>query len=71
MARTMRQKSANGAGSAFETTLWVAEGKQRGHTGAAKSTNLALGLVFLKYISDAFDEKQRRRGVSAADPKCE
>lgn len=47
-------KSSNGAKLGFEQTLWAAADKQRGHMDAAEYKHVVLGLIFLKYISDAF-----------------
>ncbi len=49
-------KTSNGAKLGFEQTLWAAADKQRGHMDAAKYKHVVLGLIFLKYISDAFQE---------------
>ena len=49
----------------FETTLWAAADKLRGNMDAAEYKHVALGLIFLKYISDRFDE---RRAEILADP---
>jgi len=38
----------------FEEKLWVAANKQRGHMDAGEYKHVVLGLIFLKYISDAF-----------------
>jgi type I restriction enzyme M protein len=46
----------NGANLGFEQKLWQAADKLRGHMDAADYKNVVLGLVFLKYISDAFQE---------------
>ncbi len=57
MARTKNnQKNNNGAKLGFEETLWQAADKQRGHMDAAEYKHVVLGLIFLKYISDAFGE---------------
>jgi len=47
----------NGANLGFEQTLWQAADKLRGNMDAADYKNVVLGLVFLKYISDAFQER--------------
>jgi len=60
----------NGANLGFEEKLWAAADKLRGHTDAAEYKHVVLGLIFLKYISDAF--RQRYDAVSAdefADPE--
>jgi hypothetical protein len=47
----------NGSGLGFETTLWSAAEKLKGNMDAAEYKHVVLGLIFLKYISDAFEEK--------------
>ena len=46
----------NGANLGFEQKLWQSADKLRGSMDAADYKNVVLGLVFLKYISDAFQE---------------
>src|ERR1700742_1676326 len=41
---------------ALEEKLWAAADKLRGHMDAAEYKHVVLGLIFLKYISDAFQE---------------
>lgn len=50
------QKNGNGAKLGFEQTLWAAVDKQRGHMDAAEYKHIVLGLIFLKYIFDTFNE---------------
>jgi type I restriction enzyme M protein len=59
MARTSSspKKQSNGANLGFEQKLWQAADKLRGHMDAAEYKHVVLGLIFLKYISDAFEEK--------------
>lgn len=40
----------------FETKLWAAADKLRGHMDSAEYKHVVLGLIFLKYISDSFEE---------------
>lgn len=40
----------------LEKTLWTAADKLRNNMDAAEYKHVVLGLIFLKYISDAFDE---------------
>ena len=49
-------KNGNGANLGFEEKLWAAADKLRGHMDAAEYKHVVLGLVFLKYIADAFQE---------------
>ena len=59
----------------IETTLWASADKLRGHLDAAEYKHVVLGLVFLKYISDAFqvrydalaDEEANDAGVDPED----
>lgn len=41
----------------FEEKLWKTADKLRGSMDAAEYKSVALGLIFLKYVSDAFEEK--------------
>jgi type I restriction enzyme M protein len=51
------KKSKNGANLGFESTLWQAADKLRGNMDASDYKHVVLGLIFLKYISDAFEER--------------
>ncbi len=68
--RAKRQKAA-GAEPKLETTLWAAADKLRGHMDAAEYKHVVLGLIFLKYISDAFEEHQNKLREDIANPKSE
>jgi type I restriction enzyme M protein len=59
MARPAKNKKSNGNGAnlGFEATLWAAADKLRNNMDAAEYKHVVLGLIFLKYISDAFEEK--------------
>lgn len=46
----------NGANLGFEEKLWKAADKLRSNMDAAEYKHVVLGLIFLKYISDAFSE---------------
>lgn len=65
------QKNSNGATLGFEQKLWAAADKLRGHMDAADYKHVVLGLIFLKYISDAFEERHRalvkEEGADAED----
>ena len=69
MARK-RQQPNNGASLGFEEKLWQAADKLRGHMDAAEYKHVVLRLVFLKYISDAFEEhRQKLVAAAGADPE--
>ena len=53
-------KKMNNAGSSFgfEAQLWAAADKLRGNMEPSDYKHVALGLIFLKYISDAFEAKR-------------
>ena len=55
--KSSKAKNGDGAGLGFEEKLWAAADKMRGHMDAAEYKHVALGLIFLKYISDAFKER--------------
>lgn len=48
--------SKNGANLGFEQKLWISADKLRSNMDAAEYKHVVLGLIFLKYISDAFTE---------------
>jgi len=63
-------KQGNGANLGFEKDLWEAANKLRGHMDASEYKHVVLGLIFLKYISDAFEElHQKLAGDELADPE--
>ena len=47
-----------GANLGFEAQLWAAADKLRGNMEPSDYKHVALGLIFLKYISDAFEAKR-------------
>jgi type I restriction enzyme M protein len=56
----------------LETTLWKAADKLRKNIDAAEYKHVVLGLIFLKYISDAFEELYARLKAEeelGADPE--
>ncbi|MGH2344872.1 MAG: type I restriction-modification system subunit M, partial [Chloroflexota bacterium] len=52
------KRAGNGANLGFEEKLWAVADKMRGHMDPAEYKHVTLGLIFLKYISDAFDERR-------------
>jgi len=66
-----RGRQSNGANLGFEETLWQAADRMRGHMDPAEYKHVALGLIFLKYISDAFDERYGQLELWIADPQHE
>ncbi len=50
-------KSDNTAEIGFEEQIWKAADKLRGNLDASEYKNVVLGLIFLKYLSDKFDER--------------
>jgi len=76
MPKTKRTDSSksNGANLGFEATLWLAADKMRNNMDAAEYKHVVLGLIFLKYISDSFEEQhaklvaQQSEGANAEDP---
>src|SRR5260370_25583662 len=56
---TTAKKNGNGTGLGFEEKLWLAADKMRGHVDSAEYKHIVLGLIFLKYLSDVFQERYR------------
>ena len=44
----------------LKSTLWKAADKLRGSLDSSQYKDVVLGLIFLKYVSDAFDERHRQ-----------
>ena len=71
--RTKRQ-SKTGANVGYEGELWKMADALRGSMDAAEYKHVVLGLIFLKYISDAFEEMhvrlegERDQGADPEDP---
>jgi len=54
----------------FEQKLWQAADKMRSNMDAAEYKHVVLGLIFLKYISDSFEEKHNElKNIKNADPE--
>lgn len=51
--------NGNNADIGFEKQIWNAACVLRGNMDASEYKNVVLGLIFLKYISDRFEEKHR------------
>ena len=65
-----KQANRNGAALGFEAKLWAAADKLRGNMEPSDYKHVALGLIFLKYISDAFEAKRAAlTGEELADPE--
>ncbi len=73
---TEKPNKANdtGANLGFEAKLWAAADALRNNMDAAEYKHVVLGLIFLKYISDAFEAKhaeleaQKKQGADPEDP---
>ena len=51
----------------LKDTLWKAADKLRGSMDASQYKDVVLGLVFLKYVSDAFEERRKFLEQATAD----
>jgi len=54
------KSNVNGANLGFEAKLWLAADKMRNNMDAAEYKHVVLGLIFLKFISDSFEEMHQR-----------
>jgi type I restriction enzyme M protein len=70
------QEKSSSANLGFESKLWLAADKLRGTMDSGEYKHVVLGLLFLKYISDAFEDlnamliegKGEFKGSDAEDP---
>lgn len=63
------QEVKNGVNLGFEEKMWQAADKLRNNMDAAEYKHVVLGLLFLKYISDAFEEKYEAVISAGDDPE--
>ena len=72
MATNMRRRvppgAGDGAATGYEAELWRTADALRGGMDAAGYKHAVLGLVFLKYVSDAFGEARQQLEGEGADP---
>jgi type I restriction enzyme M protein len=70
----MAAMSGNGATVGYEAQLWQMADALRGGMDAAEYKHVCLGLLFLKYISDAFEDRhsflisEQAKGADPEDP---
>ena len=57
---TKGDKSNGGATIGYEAELWAMADALRGSMDASEYKHVVLGLIFLKYVSDAFEELRKR-----------
>ena len=77
MAKTKIKTSTtngNGANIGYEAQLWQMADALRGSMDSGEYKHVTLGLLFLKYISDAFEEQharlegEKKQGADPEDP---
>ena len=70
--KARKTPNKSGATTSYEAELWRMADALRGNMDAAEYKHVVLGLIFLKYISDAFEEAHARleteQGIGA-DPE--
>jgi len=64
---TANKKTPNGAALSIENELWETADKLRGHLDAAEYKSVVLGLIFLKYVSDMFEQVRARVEAEGLD----
>ncbi|MGA9992865.1 MAG: class I SAM-dependent DNA methyltransferase, partial [Thiobacillaceae bacterium] len=74
MAKPNKTNNGTTANLGYEAQLWQMADALRNNMDAAEYKHVVLGLIFLKYISDAFEakhaelESQKAQGVDPEDP---
>jgi len=71
-SKTSASPASNGATVGYEAELWRMADALRGSMDAAEYKHVVLGLIFLKYISDAFEERfnqLQEQVAEGADPE--
>jgi type I restriction-modification system DNA methylase subunit len=65
-----KTKNDSGANLGFEAKLWLTADKMRNNMDAAEYKHVVLRLIFLKYISDAFEEHHEKLEIEADIVDC-
>jgi type I restriction enzyme M protein len=60
MAKTPNKENDSTAHLGFEAKLWLTADKLRNNMDAPEYKHVVLGLIFLKYISDTFEEHRTK-----------
>jgi type I restriction enzyme M protein len=71
-SKSDQESENNAANLGFEAKLWAAANALRNNMDAAEYKHVVLGLIFLKYISDAFEAKHVELEIlkaQGADPE--
>lgn len=68
MAKTPANKNDNIKDGNFEEALWDAANKLRGSVESSEYKHIVLSLIFLKFISDTF-EQQRQKLIKTGHEK--
>ena len=55
----MAKKNGNGKQKSMEETLWDSANKLRGTVESSEYKHVVLGLIFLKFVSDKFEERRK------------
>lgn len=63
-----KTKAKAGSPLPFLDQLWAAADKLRGQLEEGEYKHIVLGLVFLKYVSDAFEQRRAAIAAEVADP---
>ncbi len=71
MGMAAAKKAKSTPTKTLEQTLWDAADKMRGNLEAGEYKHVVLGLVFLKYVSDAFEERRSFLEQATADETSE
>lgn len=67
MARAKSAPKDSTAHLGFEAKLWLAADKLRNNMDAAEYKHVVLGLIFLKYISDSFEDHRAKLAAGHGD----
>jgi len=67
----MAQENERTGSLGFEDKLWRAADSLRNNVDPSEYKHVVLGLIFLKYISDAFEERQQEMSDSLSNPESD
>ena len=67
--RRSKKKEERTGSLGFENKLWEAADALRNNVDPSEYKHIVLGLIFLKYIEDAFEERRSTLTAMVSEPK--
>lgn len=64
--KAVKKKATSKEAKGFEESLWDSANRQRGSVESSEYKHVVLSLIFLKFVSDKFEEYQNQTAATVA-----